>query len=111
MFVAIRICHLIIGMIFQPVSLVDNIVSLVCWMTSIKLRKKMNAAGCALMDKGMSILTKAHSEMSEPGVLCAMKNKLSVLFRILAVNGPIARTLEGGGASIGGGGGLLAAAT
>ena len=60
------------------------------------------------MDSGISILTKAHSETFEPGILCAMKNNLSVLFRILAVSGPIAGTLEGGGASTGGGGGLLA---
>ena len=45
-FVAIRICHLIIGMIFQQVSLVDSIVSLFCWMTSIKLRKKTPILQC-----------------------------------------------------------------
>ena len=45
-FVAIRICHLVIGMIFQQVSLVDSIVSLFCWMTSIKLRKKTPILQC-----------------------------------------------------------------
>ena len=45
----------------------------------------------------VSILIKARSETSEPGILCAMKNNLSMLFRILAVNGPIAGTLDRGG--------------
>ena len=61
------------------------------------------------MDSGISILTKAHSETFEPGILCAMKNSVSVLFRILSVSGPITRTLEKGGASTGGGRGLLLA--
>ena len=56
------------------------------------------------MDRGTSILTKAHSDISEPGIMCAIKNNLSALFRILAVSGPIAGTLGGGGASNGGGG-------
>ena len=59
------------------------------------------------MDRGTSTLTKAHSETFEPGLLCATKNNLSVLFRILAVGGPIAGTLGGEGLLMEEGGGAF----
>ena len=61
------------------------------------------------MDNCRSILTKAHSDWSEPGILCAIKNNLSVLDMILAVKRETSGTLGEAGASTGGGGDLLAA--
>ena len=109
-----KICHLIIRMIFQPVSLVYSIlVSLVCWMTRITLRKETSILQCCRVSTNRQWYINSHKgplwNIRTWDFVC-YENNLSVLLKILTVNGPTAGTLDGGGVSTVGGGGLLVAA-
>ncbi len=50
----------------------------------------------------MSTQTSAHSVTREPGILCDIKNSLSVIAIMLAVSGLIAGTIGDAGAGSGG---------